>query len=138
MEAFLDRIERSLAQREAQTRAPAKRDHGGSDQRRFVLTILSLAAGVPLTGIALGTSGLVALIVVWIGIVLVNVASRGPAARRLTGTRRLVRHPHDERRPGEQPRPHQLGASQQECRGAATPQSDSVATSGDTTVTRPR
>jgi len=39
-----------------------------------VLAILSLAAGVPLTAIALATSGLVALVVVWIGIVLVNAA----------------------------------------------------------------
>ena len=74
VDAFLDRIERSVAQRVASARTPARRDHRGSEQRRFVLVIVSLAAGVPLTAIALASSGLAALVVVWIGIVLVNVA----------------------------------------------------------------
>lgn len=42
------------------------------DRTQFVLAIVSLAIGVPLTGIGAGVSGLPGLLVVWIGIVLVN------------------------------------------------------------------
>lgn len=38
----------------------------------FVLAILSLALGIPLTAIAAGTGGLAGLLIVWVGIVLVN------------------------------------------------------------------
>ena len=73
IESFLDRIERGLERRVAE-QAPARRDYGGEQQRRLVLAAVSVAAGVPLTAIALATGGLAALIVVWAGIVLVNLA----------------------------------------------------------------
>lgn len=43
------------------------------DRTQFVLAIVSLGVGVPLTGIGAGVSGLPGLLVVWIGIVLVNL-----------------------------------------------------------------
>ena len=44
------------------------------DRTVFVLAIVSLGVGVPLTAIGSGTAGLPGLLVVWIGIVLVNLA----------------------------------------------------------------
>lgn len=43
------------------------------DRTVFVLAIVSMALGIPLTAIASGTSGLPGLLVVWVGIVLVNI-----------------------------------------------------------------
>jgi len=42
------------------------------DRTVFVLAILSLALGIPLTAIAARTGGLAGLLIVWVGIVLVN------------------------------------------------------------------
>lgn len=44
-----------------------------TDRTVFVLAIVSIALGIPLTAISSGTAGLPGLLVVWIGIVLVNV-----------------------------------------------------------------
>ncbi len=43
------------------------------DRTQFVLAIVSLGVGVPLTGIGAGVSGLPGLLIVWVGIVLVNL-----------------------------------------------------------------
>jgi hypothetical protein len=43
------------------------------DRTAFVLAIVSLSVGVPLTAVASGINGLAGLIIAWIGIVLVNV-----------------------------------------------------------------
>jgi hypothetical protein len=43
------------------------------DRTTFVLAIVSVALGIPLTAIASGTAGLPGLLVAWVGIVLVNV-----------------------------------------------------------------
>lgn len=43
------------------------------DRTTFVLAIVSIALGIPLTAIASGTAGLPGLLVAWIGIVLVNI-----------------------------------------------------------------
>jgi hypothetical protein len=43
------------------------------DRTQFVLAIVSLGVGVPLTAIGAGVSGLPGLLIVWIGIVLVNL-----------------------------------------------------------------
>lgn len=42
------------------------------DRSRFALAIVSLALGIPLTAIATGTSGVIGLILTWVGIVAVN------------------------------------------------------------------
>ena len=43
------------------------------DRTTFVLAIVSIALGIPLTAIASGTAGLPGLLVAWVGIVLVNI-----------------------------------------------------------------
>ena len=43
------------------------------DRTTFVLAIVSIALGIPLTAIGSGTAGLPGLLVVWIGIVGVNI-----------------------------------------------------------------
>ena len=74
---FLERLEGRLSERRA--RAPKPHDPMlVSVGMRFTLTLVSLAAGIPITAIALTQSGLGALAVCWLGIVLVNVVfSRG-------------------------------------------------------------
>ncbi len=44
-----------------------------SDRTGFVLAILSMVMGIPLSAIASGNAGLAGLLVAWVGIVLVNV-----------------------------------------------------------------
>jgi hypothetical protein len=64
IDSFIQRIEQRLAK-------PAPRR---SDDRTFALAIVSLIASIPLTAIAIVQSGLIALIIVWLGIVLVNLS----------------------------------------------------------------
>lgn len=45
-----------------------------TDRTPFVLAIVSMALGIPLTAISSSTGGLLGLLIVWIGIVAVNVA----------------------------------------------------------------
>jgi hypothetical protein len=72
VESFLARIERRLEER--RPAAPERRERPGDQSVR--LAVISLALGIPLTAIASSNAGLAAVIVVWIGIVLVNVAAR--------------------------------------------------------------
>ena len=52
---------------------PAQHQH--PNRGAFALGIVSAALGIPLTGIVAGThAGIVALIVVWLGLVAINVA----------------------------------------------------------------
>jgi hypothetical protein len=67
IDSFLERIERRVA--EKTPRGIAHREHR---EGSFVLALVSLGAGIPLTAIAASNSGLAAVIVVWLGIVLVN------------------------------------------------------------------
>jgi hypothetical protein len=80
---FLERLEHRVEQRPS---LPAQREE--EDDARgmsFVVALVSLGCGIPITAIAIHHS-LAALIVVWIGIVCVNVAfsraPRSPARRR--------------------------------------------------------
>ena len=72
IEGFLERIEKQIAER-----------GGGTDEDargvRFVTALVSLGCGIPITAIALSNGGLPALVIAWLGIVLVNVlvARRG-------------------------------------------------------------
>jgi hypothetical protein len=52
---------------------PAAQPYVGPDRTAFVLAIVSLGIGVPLTAIASSMNGLAGLIIAWVGIVLVNV-----------------------------------------------------------------
>ncbi len=57
----------------APTPVPVAQPYVRPDRTGFVLAIVSLGIGIPLTAIAAGTNGLAGLIIAWIGIVLVNV-----------------------------------------------------------------
>jgi|SRR5919201_6206667 hypothetical protein len=67
IDSFLERIEQRLGKRTA-----AKPERRHQPQGAFALALVSLGTGIPLTAIAASNSGLAAVIVVWIGIVLVN------------------------------------------------------------------
>ncbi|WP_146087436.1 hypothetical protein [Thermomonospora echinospora] len=74
-DAFVDTVVARL-QESLQTRPPvatARARRTGGD-RTVLLTVSSLLAAIPLTGIAAGTTGLPGLIVAWVGLVLINVA----------------------------------------------------------------
>ena len=63
-------------------RARDREDERTARHHRFVLGIISLGAGIPVTGIAAGTDlGIVGTVVGWAGIVGVNLAA-GWASRR--------------------------------------------------------
>ena len=68
IDTFVERIEQRLAKRSSST--PARR---GGREGSFVLALVSLGIGIPLTAIALSNDGFSALLVVWLGIVLVNL-----------------------------------------------------------------
>ncbi len=81
IESFLDKIGREIDARvDARVatlspgrRAPARSGRGGA----LALAIISLVAGIPLTAIALGvdhSSGLTALVVIWLGMAVINAA----------------------------------------------------------------
>jgi hypothetical protein len=73
VEAFAERIEQVVAQRSSAVAVhQAHADEGGS--RQFVLGIVSLGTGIPITAIAGGITGLPGIITAWAGIVGVNVA----------------------------------------------------------------
>ncbi|HEY5847134.1 MAG TPA: hypothetical protein VIT42_10160 [Microlunatus sp.] len=63
-----------LRQQSEQTTSQDSLERTGQHQR-FVLGIISLGAGVPITAISASTGGLLGLAVAWAGIVGVNVAN---------------------------------------------------------------
>ena len=67
VESFVARIEERLAKRPSTS--VSRKGREGS----FVLALVSFGAGIPLTAIALNLGGFGALLVIWLGIVLVNL-----------------------------------------------------------------
>ena len=67
VESFVARIEERL------TKGPSAPARPQGREGSFVLALISLGAGIPLTAIALNLGDLVALLIVWLGIVLVNL-----------------------------------------------------------------
>jgi hypothetical protein len=67
---FLERVENRLAAPRDTTPAEAVL------RLRFILALVSLGAGIPISAIAASLTGLVGLAIVWAGIVGVNVAFR--------------------------------------------------------------
>jgi hypothetical protein len=56
-----------------QAPAPVAQPYVRPDRTPFVLAIVSLGCAIPLSGIGAGVLGLPGLMIVWIGIVLVNL-----------------------------------------------------------------
>ncbi|MEV0838338.1 hypothetical protein AB0I55_02155 [Actinocatenispora sera] len=89
--AFLERtgqeIDRRVDERLARTQPvppppmpapappPPQRQPSGVDHTPFVLAIVSIGAGIPLTGIATQLQGstLIGIVIIWAGLVLINV-----------------------------------------------------------------
>jgi hypothetical protein len=77
VDAFLDKVERAVEARAAAEEAERKHRRGDSgDGTSFVLAIVSLGTGIPITAIAADAGGVQGMIVAWAGIVGVNVAQR--------------------------------------------------------------
>ncbi len=55
------------------TAAPAPAELAKNDKSQFVLAIVSLGIGIPATAIAGPINGIPGLLIVWLGIVLVNL-----------------------------------------------------------------
>jgi len=83
VESFVDRVEEAIERR---VNAEASRRSASAEppdpRFPFVLGIVSLGTGVPITAIAAGTEGLAGLVVAWGGIVGVNLAYAVSRARR--------------------------------------------------------
>jgi hypothetical protein len=67
VESFARRVEERLRDRRPATRTTDERGMS------LALAIISLGCGIPITAIAVAEAGLAGLMVVWAGIVLVNV-----------------------------------------------------------------
>ena len=75
IDSFVGRIERRIDERVDERLGPhLARRQSRSDDKQFVMALVSLGVAIPLTAIAVSNGGLVALAIVWIGIVLVNLA----------------------------------------------------------------
>jgi len=90
VDGFADRIERAVEQRvdaRLQRYDAGRRAQGGGQVRQFVLGVVSLGVGVPITIVPMVATdgGLPAVVVAWLGIVGVNAAHaasvNGPARR---------------------------------------------------------
>ncbi len=71
VDAFAERVEKRLEERlkaETARRQPTEDERGMS----FVVALVSLGCGIPITAIALGNGGLPALAIAWAGIVVLN------------------------------------------------------------------
>ena len=71
IDAFLDRVE-AAADARAAAKKPPKHDDGRAE--RLALSIVSLGTGIPITAIAAEQGGIVGILIVWLGIVGVNVS----------------------------------------------------------------
>ena len=81
VEQFAERIEQVVQARAAAT-VPAVLQDEETGSRQFVLGIVSLGTGIPITAIAGGIADLPGIITAWLGIVGVNVAHSLASRRR--------------------------------------------------------
>lgn len=86
-ESLADKVEAELRERRLpiQAPAPAPPAHPAGAGQQLALAIVSLGVGVPLTAIAANAGNLnplIGMLIVWIGIVLVNVVFNGANRRR--------------------------------------------------------
>jgi hypothetical protein len=73
IDAFLDRVEAAADRRAAEKKQP-KLPYDDGRGERLALSIISLGTGIPITAIAAEQGGIVGMLVVWLGIVGVNVS----------------------------------------------------------------
>ena len=81
VEQFAERIEQVVRARAAAS-TPAVLQDEETGSRQFVLGIVSLGTGIPITAIAGGIADLPGIITAWVGIVGVNVAHSLASRRR--------------------------------------------------------
>ena len=80
-QGLLDRVNQLALMRAGELRREAERvDHVAeaekdSRRQRFLLGIISLGAGVPITAISASESGIAGMVISWAGIVGVNIAA---------------------------------------------------------------
>ena len=78
VDSFVEKVEHAIAVRQSGENfvsERADRRRSAEANRAMVVAIVTAGVGIPLTGIALGTgSGLPALLVIWIGLVMINIA----------------------------------------------------------------
>jgi hypothetical protein len=72
IDSFVERIERRIGDLERPRKA-AQRD-SSRDDHTLALTIVSMCVAIPLSAIGVTQAGLAGLLIVWAGIVLVNLA----------------------------------------------------------------
>ena len=68
IDSFVDRIEKRIDESATRRLPEQRRGREGS----FVLALASLIFAIPITGIAATHGGIAAMVVVWLGIVLLN------------------------------------------------------------------
>lgn len=88
VDSFVDRLDKAIDARVAEQlhgRVPAARaasEPPPVNKTAFALAIVSLGTGIPITAIAAALTGLPGLLIVWTGIVMINIAY-GMSQRRL-------------------------------------------------------
>ena len=77
VDSFVEKVEAALAVRQAGEMTASERAHKLRSQesnRAMVVAIVTAGVGIPLTAISLALVGMPALLVVWVGLVMINVA----------------------------------------------------------------
>jgi hypothetical protein len=69
VDSFVERIEHRLAERSPKQPVPRTSHHR---EGSFALALITLGVAIPITAIAATHGGIVALIVVWLGLVAIN------------------------------------------------------------------
>lgn len=85
VDSFAERVERAVGEQVHASLVERQHERGREkdrEQRQFILGIVSLGAGIPITAISAAVTDVPGLIVAWTGIVGVNVAHALGARRR--------------------------------------------------------
>lgn len=80
--SFVDRVDATIAQRVAAEVERRGDDGGGGGGQQYVLGLVSLGTGIPISAIAGGIGDLGGLAIAWLGIVGVNIAHALATRRR--------------------------------------------------------
>lgn len=78
VDSFVDKVEAALVARGQQPQLPAVPQAGGVPAGgRIAAAIVSVVMAIPLTAITLGEHSLLAMIIVWVGLISINAALAG-------------------------------------------------------------